>query len=265
MIMMYTGTPRSGKSLHAAERIYRRMMRGYTVIANFEINMEVFPPNRKKLGQFICVDNYDLDPEELQRYAVKNLKRTKTGIEEGQILLVIDECQMLFNTRDWNVKNRMKWVKFFSQHGKYGYDIILITQFDRMIDRQIRAMVEYEVKHRKIGNFGFIGLAISWMTRILSFGRNRGLFIALTYWYGNRSKLGKEFFQCKPRYMRFYNSYKLFDTAEEGDAQAGDTPKPGQTVYSPVAEQQIEYALLEPPPGIDWNTPGEVDSGGEAP
>jgi hypothetical protein len=233
------------------------MMRGYTVIANFEINPEVFPKGRKNLGEFIYIETFDLDPEELKRYALANLKRTKTGIKEGQILLVIDECQMLFNTRDWNAKARMKWVIFFSLHRRYGYDIVLVTQFDRMIDRQIRAMVEYEVKHRKIGNFGPMGFIVSWITRILSFGRNRGLFIALTYWYGNRVKLGKEFFQCKPRSMRFYNSYKLFDTAEDGVAQAGAPPKTGQTAILDEVSQELA-ALMNPPPV-------EVDSGGEAP
>jgi hypothetical protein len=219
------------------------MMKGYTVIANFEINMDVFPPKKKKLGKFVYVDNFDLNPEMLVRYSMEHIPRDKNGrVKEGQMLLVIDESQLLFNTRDWNVKNRMKWCTFFSQHRKYAYDIILVTQFDRMIDRQIRAMVEYEVKHRKIVNLGPIGFIVSWLTRILSLGRNCGLFIAIKYWYGIHARLGKELFQGKPRYMDMYNSYKVFATAEDGGAQAGAPPKPGQV---PLAE--------------------EVDSGGDAP
>lgn len=262
MVELYTGTPGSGKSLHVAERIYRRMIKGYQVIANFEINMEVFPKKKKNLGAFTFIDNVDINPDKLMRYAIENLKRTKTGIKEGQILLVIDECQLLFNTRDWNVKNRMKWCTFFSQHRKYGYDIILITQFDRMIDRQIRAMVEYEVKHRKIGNFGAMGFALSLITRILSFGQNCGLFIAIKLWYGIRGKLGQEFFQGKPRYMQMYNSYKVFDTVEDGGAQAGDPPKPGQT---PVAETPPADALADVVMFLSEKSAGEVDRRGEAP
>ena len=250
MVELYTGTPGSGKSLRAADRIYRRMMKGYTVIANFEINPDVFPKKKKNLGQFICIDTFSLDPEELKRYALKNLKRTKTGIKEGQILLVIDECQILFNTRDWNAKERMKWVMFFSLHRRYGYDIILVTQFDRMIDRQVRAMVEYEIKHRKVGNMGAAGFVLSWVTRLLSLGKNKGLFIAIKFWYGNRTKLGKEFFQCKPRYMAFYDSYKLFDTVEDGVAQAGAPPMPGQTeeaVEQPEAPAEEAEAVQAVP------------------
>ena len=36
---------------------------------------------------------------------------------------------------------------FFSQHRKLGFNIILITQSDRMLDKQIRSLVEDEVKH----------------------------------------------------------------------------------------------------------------------
>lgn len=258
MVEMYTGTPGSGKSLHVAERIYRRMMKGYTVIANFEINLDVFPPKKKRLGKFVFIDNMDLSPDGLMQYSLEHIPRDKFGrVKEGELLLVIDECQLLFNTRDWNVKTRMKWCTFFSQHRKFSYDIILVTQFDRMIDRQIRAMVEYEVKHRKIGNFGAAGFIISWITRILSFGQNYGLFIAIKFWYGVHARLGKEFFQAKPRYMQMYNSYKVFASAQDGGAQAGDPPKPGQT---PVTDEPpTEAAPLPDEP------PEEVGSGGEAP
>ena len=38
----------------------------------------------------------------------------------------------------------------FSQHRKLGYRVILIAQFDRMLDRQIRSVLEYEYIHRKV-------------------------------------------------------------------------------------------------------------------
>lgn len=37
MVSLYSGTPGSGKSLHIAERIYRRMQQRRPVIANFQI------------------------------------------------------------------------------------------------------------------------------------------------------------------------------------------------------------------------------------
>ena len=82
------------------------------------------------------------------------MERHKSGKPvEGQFLLVIDECQIMFNSREWNVKNRTEWCIFFQEHRKYGYNIILITQFNRLVDRQIRSLVEFEIVHRDISNF----------------------------------------------------------------------------------------------------------------
>ena len=84
---------------------------------------------------------------------------------EDQILLVIDESQLIFNARDWQKAGREKWLSFFSQHRKYGYHIILVAQFDRMIDRQIRSLIEYEYVHRKVGNYGIKGRALHRLLR----------------------------------------------------------------------------------------------------
>ncbi|MEG1709606.1 MAG: zonular occludens toxin domain-containing protein, partial [Anaerovoracaceae bacterium] len=157
MIYLYTGTPGSGKSLHCAEVLYRSLMRGTNVIANFDINLTVFGKKslkqQRKMGAFLYLDNSDITPKYLFDYSVSFHRRNTNGhIVEGQTLVVIDECQILFNSRDWQAKDRMKWATFFTQHRKYGFDIILITQFDRLIDRQIRCLVEYEVIHRNVRN-----------------------------------------------------------------------------------------------------------------
>lgn len=196
MIYLFTGTPGSGKSLHLAKLILFRLnhkLKNRRVIANFEID-EKF----NKKGEFVYIDNLDLTPDKLIKYSYENFK---PGIE-NQCMLCIDECQILFNSRDWQkMKNRMDWIKFFTQHRKLGYDIYLITQQDRLIDRQIRNLAEYEVKHRKVNNFK-IGRLLPMST-----------FVAITYWYGVNEKLDTEFFTYKKKYGNLYNSYKIFDNA----------------------------------------------------
>ena len=59
-------------------------------------------------------------------------------------MVIIDECQIIFNCRDFGRKDRGAWVTLFSQHRKLGFNFILITQNDRMLDKQIRALVETE-------------------------------------------------------------------------------------------------------------------------
>lgn len=107
-------------------------------------------------------------------------------MKEGEILLVIDECQIMFNARDWGQKNRAAWCAFFTQHRKLGYEVILVAQFDRMLDRQIRSLIEYEWIHRKVSNFGIAGKIFS-----LLFGGK--LFVAVKVWYPMKQKVGSEF------------------------------------------------------------------------
>lgn len=194
MIYLYTGSPGSGKSYHVAKDIYNRLTRHKykRVIANFKVDVNKI---KKCKGEFIYKDNSELTVEYLIEYAKKNHKE---GIE-NQTLLIIDEAQVKFNSRDWQIKRneRMEWIEFFSQHRKLGYNIIMITQFDRMIDRQIRALVEYEVIHRKVNNYKF-GKIIPVTT-----------FAAVTYWYGVKEKIETEFIFYRKKYSRIYDSYSI--------------------------------------------------------
>jgi len=196
MIYLYSGTPGSGKSLHVARDMYNRLnynKKYPNVIANFPINLKMI---KNKKAKFIYRDNPELTVEYLVNYAIKN---HKMGIE-NQTLVVVDECQVIWNSRDWQKGvNRMEWIKFFTQHRKLGYNFICIAQNDRMVDRQIRALFEYEVKHRKINNYK-IG-------RLLPFPA----FAAVSYWYGVNERIDVEFFTYRKKWGRFYDSYGAFE------------------------------------------------------
>lgn len=206
-IWLYTGTPGSGKSYHAAKDIVGRLKRPGGLICNFPIYEDIIPARRRK-SHVEYWDNSELSAQRLVAYA---LQHHKIGVE-GQTLVVIDECQIIFNCRDFGRKDRNAWVTMFSQHRKLGYNFILITQNDRMLDKQIRALIETEVRHRKLNNYGVGGLLIS-LTRMT-------WFIAIEYWYGgNRLKLGSQIFTYHKRYSKVYDSYKLFsDLVSAGGA-----------------------------------------------
>lgn len=236
MINFFTGRPRNGKSLHMAMIIYKEMKKGRNVIANFEINEHVFDRFKHKhpgkLGKFIYIPNSDLmrsaykycidksgrlcpPPKDrysyiegLIGYALQFHKRNyRNQIIENQTLLVIDECQELFNSRSWNKKDRIEWCSFFRQHGKYGYDVYLISQDDNVIDKQIRAILQYEYEHRCVNNYKLIG-------KLLGFMSGGKLFVCIKRMYGIRSKDAKiksTFFTGQPFFYEFYDSYKTFD------------------------------------------------------
>lgn len=202
MIYLYSGTPGSGKSLNTARLLYNRIKWNKPVVANFFFNVDII--KSKKKGIFKEFDNLELSPRVLKEFSINYFKDKKFKNIEGKILLVIDESQLLFNSRDWNMKGRADWLSFFSQHRKFGYDIILVAQFDKMLDRQIRSLVEYEYIHRKVNNYGFLGKVVS-----LFVGGN--LFCCVKRWYPMRHKVGSEFFTYRKKYSDLYNSYKIFE------------------------------------------------------
>ena len=199
VLKLYSGTPGSGKSLDVARKIYQALRYGRPVIANFDINTSLIPKCR---GTFISIDSYDLNPTVLRNYA--DVLFSKTKFKEDYILLVIDEAQILFNSRAWNSKGRDDWIRFFSNHRKYGYEIVLIAQFDKMLDRQIRSLLEYEYIHRKVSNFGTKG-------KIMSLCAGGNLFVCVKFWYPIKEKTDSEFFKAKKKYYQIYDTYNRFD------------------------------------------------------
>lgn len=196
MIYLYSGTPGSGKSLHATQDIISYLRRGKPVIANYSLNLTEYKSIRK--ARFVYVDNSEITPEYLTSFSKMALVQGK----ENQALIVLDECGILLNCRDFTRNDRARWVTFFQQHRKLGYNVILISQYDRMIDKQIRSFIEYEVVHRKVNNAGSFGIIL----RMLHIP----FFLAISKWYGVKMIVNREIVQINKRLLRAYNSYELF-------------------------------------------------------
>lgn len=225
MIYFYSGTPGSGKSLRVARDIVNKLtINKQNVIGNMRINYdyirtsrlrekinkvskrlfkrEIFKSVYKKCGSYFYVKNDKMTVDFLYKYAKKHHVYGK----EGQTLLVIDEAQMLFSPtviklkRLEDVHYRTDWLEFMTQHRRLGYNIILVSQFDRLIDPQIRCLFEYNHIHRKINNFK-IGFVLSLL--------KLSLFVSVQYWYGVRQKTGQEFFTYSKKYAKIYDSYEF--------------------------------------------------------
>lgn len=229
MIYFYSGTPGSGKSLRVARDILIKLrVKKQNVISNMEINYayiradhfksfvnrvfnkQIFKKPYKKVGKFFYIDNIKLTPNFLYKYAAKYHKK---GVE-GQTLLVLDEAQLIFSPTVVKIKcqedknYRNDWLKFFTQHRKLGYNIVLISQFDRLIDPQLRCLFEYNCIHRKVNNFG-IGSILS-LFKI-------SVFVSVHYWYGAgaNARIGSEFYTYSKKYSRIYDSYKFHEVVEK--------------------------------------------------
>lgn len=214
MISLYSGTPGSGKSLHIARRIFHTLRRHRPVICNFNINLKKVERKKSKRNKlkFSYVENMYLTPDYLIDYS-----RTYFAgkfVKEDEILLVIDEAQILFNSRAWQQAGRDKWLSFFSQHRKYGFEVVFIAQFDGMIDKQIRTLIEYNYLHRKLSNFGIIGKIMS----IFALGK---VFGAVKVWYPLNEKVGSELFTATRKYYSLYDTYADFGVEKSLSANSG--------------------------------------------
>lgn len=201
MIYLYSGSPGSGKSLHAVSDILVNLRRDWPVIANFAINGSV----TKHPEMFRYGDNKEVTPAVLEEASRFYWQAVGGRVVEDRYLLVLDECQLIFNTRDW--RNNKEWISFFTQHRKMGFRVILIAQNVDMLDKQIRPLIEYEYKHRKMTNAGIAGSVIS-------------LFMGSRFLYrkewaqvkrmGKGASMGWQFGQYNRKVYRAYDTFKTW-------------------------------------------------------
>lgn len=200
---LYSGTPGSGKSVHQAMNIKLQIKR-HLIITNYSLNLEACHLEKYK-DHWIEIDNSDLTPDYLCR--ISDCWFENHRFKEGSIKLYIDEAQILFNSRNYSDKTRMDWIKFFTQHRKYGYDIYLVSQYDRMLDRQIRAVIEIEVKHRKLKQGGIL-------YSILDIFLGGNSVMCISYWYGMRNVIiERNLMHIRKSAYKLFDSYKKFNDA----------------------------------------------------
>jgi ComF family protein len=189
-----------------AKEILFKLRIGRNIIStvNIDIN-KVTKKGKKKIGDFVYIPILELTPKFLYQYAYKNHKKGK----EGQTIIIIDECQILFNPRDYRDKDRSEWILFFTKHRHLGYNIIMTSQFDRLVDRQIRSLFEYEIKHRKVNNYGLLFLL------------PLTIFACIEYWYGNKMVVSRGFMIFNKKTASIYDSYVMYDEFAEMMANEG--------------------------------------------
>lgn len=110
MISLYSGTPGAGKSLHLASRLLNWMKyKNAPIIGNFSCNFDCI---KNPKGSYLYIDNSDLTVERLINFSKNYSDYVGRRVKEGEILLVIDECQIMFNAREWGKRTGLSGVAF---------------------------------------------------------------------------------------------------------------------------------------------------------
>lgn len=229
MISLYTGTVGSGKSYHALELGLNFIKKNGFVIANFPIKLpkKFFGKRHKRRWDKLNERWFFIEDISVEFLMSKSFENEWFG-KEKQCLVIIDEAGIMFNSRDWAHEReiRMAWIKFLSQSRKFGYDFVFVAQQDRMIDRQIRGLVEYEVKHRKINNSKFFG----WLSLF-----KLSVFMYIYKWYGTRLKANMQISVYKQWIANRYDTMRIFNLEEL--ILSMEKVYEGKLIPAPVASQ----------------------------
>ena len=171
MIEVMQGSLGSGKSAVATARAIAHLQDGGVVAANFALTdgWADVVAKRNPLCYFSDNLRYEKAKSLWPRFhhvkslaAIKELRpreqaegrhKNSGQFQEGQGLLILDECQLIFNSRKW--EKNMDWIEFFTQSRKLGWNILLIAHTIEMIDSQIRPLCEFESRFRNLQKVKF--------------------------------------------------------------------------------------------------------------
>ena len=195
-VYLYSGTPGSYKSYHAVKECLTWLRQGKNLITNFPLNYQKRVKHPKGIYEQVTNDSLTIDY--LVNFAIEHHKK---GVK-AQTLIVVDEASIKFNSRDFARKDRMEWINFLANHRHFNFDVILIAQQDRMIDRQIRALIETEYRHRALKHYGFLGL----MANLIF----KGCFIVIERWYPAQTRVGSSCGVFHKRIADCYDTMGLF-------------------------------------------------------
>lgn len=196
MITLYSGTPGSYKSYHAVCDILNWLRTGRNVITNFPVDYQRL--GIKPSGIYKFCKNTEITPKMLLSFHSENHRLSY----KPQTLIVIDEASTFFNPREFGRSDRMEWINFFANHRHFNFEVILITQSDKMLDKQIRGLIEYEIKHRALARANLI----MWLFSKLC----KGLFFTIEIWYPCKMRITSNLHRFKKKKADCYDTMALF-------------------------------------------------------
>jgi hypothetical protein len=261
MIDLYCGVPGSGKSCTALYDGIMHLLDGGVLATNFRFvsdwaerladrsfQIKIGRKTRKQFIDDVTSRCFFLGSTQsiYQLSAITpGLVRGKfTEQREGKALVILDECQFYFNSRNWG-KNS-DFLEIFTQHRKMKLDFILIAHNIEMIDKQIRFLVEYETFFR---NFTRVKLPVPFLSIKLS---PYPCFLGIRQ-YANmgagKAMKAKTWVQpLNKKIADLYDSFEMFSFAAEPPPLEHQRNEPRMQPVPPASPRKLTVPMYQPRP-----------------
>lgn len=142
MIFIVTGKLGAGKSLLAVQRAIDYALEGRRVATNFHMD---FSRICTKPDSHLAKCPVTVLPA-IPTYNDLMLLGQGGEHEDTAGALILDECAQFLNARNWQGTEREKIINWMLHARKRRWDVFIIIQHERMLDKQIRdALAEYVV------------------------------------------------------------------------------------------------------------------------
>lgn len=227
--ILLTGKRGEGKSLSSVAIMKRYLEKGRTVATNLDLNLDSFLPSWNKTPVYRLPDypaSTDLQLLPLGNPALywegSQIKMGKGFDEDKNGLLVLDEVAGFMNSRDWRDKDRLDLIRWLSQSRKYGWDLLLIAQHEKMVDSQIRnSLFELHGIAKRMDKIGIP--VLSWFFMHF-FGIKLRLpklhVVTLRYGFGHNAPVSST------EMLGGSELYKAYDTTQKINATASEPGSP---------------------------------------
>lgn len=136
-VFVVTGNLGAGKTLVAVSRIQKYLQEGRRVATNLDLKLEnMLDPYNKTAD---CIRLEDIPTVESFKAIGRGYEGELVGDQKNG-LVVLDECALWLNSRDWNDKERRKLIDYFVHLRKMRWDLVILIQDIEALDKQFRAL-----------------------------------------------------------------------------------------------------------------------------
>lgn len=233
-----TGTRGAGKSLVAVARLRDYIMEGKPVATNIDLNLA------KLVGRAPAAPVYRM-PDRPTAEDFDALPAVHdTGIEEKNGALVLDECAVWLNAREWGDKDRQQIIDWLLHSRKRGWDLFFIVQAEGLLDKQARTtLFDYNVKCRRLDRLRIplLGRVIEALTLGFFKGNMPKLHMGtVSYGFGPGAPLADTWFYRGKDLYDAYKTTQILSPRREFGVHAmlyPRAPKPASRVLKPKSER----------------------------